>query len=320
MRYEEELRALSGYTHGRNARLVRLAMLGLSAGRGETELAAEIIKAGGEPRLTAAEVTRAIAKARQNVGDRPRAIGDRPRFDARKCRNAAVNADLSPNKLEQGFVKRLIAAGRGGTSRTLRELSRPFGDRPFAAFLRTIFAAEDELVLVGNPFLPRTRENLHSVGELCESRTAAVSALLRTATHIIPNPFTGQPGLNSQGNESYCLDSTVAHRRMALVEFDELPLKEQCEFWCGAIREKLLPVRTLVYSGAKSIHGLIELVDDGTAAKWQEQWLFLERILCSDPDRAYHADRACRNPARFTRMPGAVRPESGCRQTLLYLG
>ena len=134
-------------------------------------------------------------------------------------------------------------------------------------------------------------------------------------THILPNDLTGRPEKNERGEDSYALESCILHKRIAVVEFDEMPLKVQAAFWRGAIRSGLLPVLSLVYSGGKSIHGLLRLKDGGFAA----QWGILERALSSDADPAYRCDLACRNAGRMTRFPGAVRPETGKRQRLLYL-
>ena len=306
-RYVRELGELAGYVHGRNGRLLRLALLGLHAGVDEVTLANDIIAAGGEPRLGDAEVWRAIRKAAQQTGVKTGSCPVRRR----------VETPRKANLLEKRFVRDLITAGKGAKSCDLMSIS-PVSVKGAAAgvdFLRTIFRPE-ELVFVGTPYLPRTKDNLHAVEELMWRFSVEGVPL---PTHILPNPLTGLAGRTSEGRESYVLDSTVAHRRMALIEFDELPLKTQVEFWIGAISKRLLPVRSLVYSGAKSIHGLIELIDDGHAEKWTEQWRTLERLLCSDDDRAYHADRLCKNPSRLTRFPGAVRSETGRVQHLLYL-
>lgn len=312
-RYQEELNALSGHTHGRNARLVRLALLGLAAGRDPQTLAEEIVAAGGEPRLTDAEVRRAI----QTAGRRFSSASAAPQTNRLPPFRKPLEP-RPPTTRERNFVREMISAGKGAKSSDLRGLSPvEWGTVPVAAaFLGAIFRPDD-LVFVGTPFRPRTRENLMTAKALADGLSAPGAEL---PTHLVPNPFSGEPGRNAEGKVSYCLDATVAHRRLALVEFDELPLEEQAAFWRGVIEGRLLPVRSLVYSGAKSIHGLVELVDDGTAAKWSEQWRTLERLLCSDPDPAYHADRACKNAARFTRFPGALRPETGRPQALLYLG
>lgn len=135
-------------------------------------------------------------------------------------------------------------------------------------------------------------------------------------THFIPNPFTGLSALNERGEESYCLEKTLAAKRLALIEFDELPLKEQAAFWIGAIKEKLLPVASLVYSGGKSIHGLLRLKPND----WEGQWRTIEKLLASDPDRAYRCDIACKNPGRMTRYPWSKRPDTGRFQKVLYIG
>ena len=132
----------------------------------------------------------------------------------------------------------------------------------------------------------------------------------------MPNDVTGEPVKNEKGEDSYGLEACLNHCRYAVVEFDAMPLPVQAAFWLGVIRQKKLPVRSLVYSGSKSIHGLLFLKD---TEDFKAQWNLLKEALCSDDDKTYRCDAACSNPGRLTRFPGAIRRETGKRQQLLYL-
>jgi hypothetical protein len=122
---------------------------------------------------------------------------------------------------------------------------------------------------------------------------------------ICSNPLTGREGKTKDDKPSYRCGACVAAGRHTLVEFDALPLSEQLAFWAGVIISGVLPVRSLVFSGGKSIHGLVEIGAENSDA-WAAA---LDTLLCacSNPaaPKEHQADRACRNPDRLTRLPGA---------------
>lgn len=309
MKYAAELSSLSSYVHGRNARLLKIALLGRHEGFSPERIAADLIDAGGAPRLTDAEVNRAVAKA---FNATPLAAA--PRGLSKGAKRATPPRI---NEKAQGFVREMIAAGGGeGSSARLKALSPipVVDDEIFDSFnlLDELLPESDaELYFAGTPYTRRTRAALKTKKELVETIST-----IDPPTHFIPNPFTGESALNERGEESFCLEKTLAAKRLALIEFDELPLKAQAAFWEGAIRERLLPVASLVYSGGKSIHGLLRLKPND----WEGQWRTLEKLLASDPERTYRCDIACKNPGRMTRFPWAKRPETGRFQKVLYIG
>lgn len=80
-----------------------------------------------------------------------------------------------------------------------------------------------------------------------------------------------------------------------------------------------VPLRALTYSGSKSVHGLIE-INATDRAEWNRAVETLLFATCHpDAPKEHQADRACKNPDRLPRFPGAVRPDKGTRQTLLWL-
>ena len=128
--------------------------------------------------------------------------------------------------------------------------------------------------------------------------------------HIIPNPMTGEVGLTKEGKPSYRADTCVAQFKYAVVEFDEIPREQQIRFWAGV----KLPVVALLDSGGKSIHGWIR-IDAKDAADWEGR---VENKLF-DILAAVGADKACKNEARLSRMPGHFRSEKGHWQRVIYL-
>ena len=290
--YEQELARLCGYTHGRNAKLLSLAHLGRKAGRSALQVMEDIICAGGEPRLTNDEVSRAVNKAFSvNLSSKTLNFTKRTPKSASKI-----------NDKRQNWVRSMIEAGGGrASSKDLQALSKG------GSFLDKVLEPE-ELYFFGDPYTKRTREHLYTVEQL-----KAMGENL--PTHFIPNPFTGKPAKNDKGEDSWCLETTLAAKRLALIEFDNLELELQAAFWKGVIKEKMLPVVSLIYSGGKSIHGLIRL----KLTDWEGQWRDIEVLMASDPDQRFRCDVSCKNAGRMTRVPDVMRPDTNRRQTLLYL-
>lgn len=104
-------------------------------------------------------------------------------------------------------------------------------------------------------------------------------------------------------------DQNCTALRSILVECDSTPLEEQIELVTSRI-----PVTSIVYSGGKSYHFIISLEEPcKDRADYDE---LVRRIYALIPE----ADRTAKNPSRFSRLPGSVRPETGKEQTLEFLG
>ena len=149
------------------------------------------------------------------------------------------------------------------------------------------------------------------------------------------NPHTGEWGETAGGSPSLYCTATVAAFRHMLMEFDHMSLVDQCRFWAGAIQRKALPLVCLVYSGNKSIHGVIR-VDAKTAEKYRDLAADIAARYAVDanPDADPGADfsthpkkhpeyyrldvQALRNPLVCVRLAGVVRKDTGKEQTLLY--
>lgn len=148
------------------------------------------------------------------------------------------------------------------------------------------------------------------------------------------NPYSGEMGATGEGNPSLVAASCVTTFKYALIEFDHLPLAEQCAFWLGFFRTmpKLSPfLVSLVFSGGKSIHGLLRVNADRQTAPMIAQ--SLRRLFCSDPEKdgeegkdgktvetfPYRADPMGFAMRGGTRLAGARRMGSGELQRLLYL-
>jgi hypothetical protein len=127
---------------------------------------------------------------------------------------------------------------------------------------------------------------------------------------IVPNTLSGQLGKTKDGKDSYRADSCVTDRAVTVVEFDNIPLDKQIQFFAGS----LLNIVALVHSGGRSIHGWVR-VNIKTAEEWQAT--ISEQFF--DELAAMGVDRSCSNAGRLSRMPGHFRAETGKWQRLLYL-
>lgn len=137
---------------------------------------------------------------------------------------------------------------------------------------------------------------------------------------IIANPFTGNPSTNSEGAESYITKDCLAGYPYALIEFDALSLGQQCAFWLGFLQKSKYRdlLASLVYSGGKSIHGLLRINASDVLAQgaWRTR---LHNLFASNPNKSLSADPAGFLPRQGTRLAGALRNGDGPVQELLYL-
>ena len=137
---------------------------------------------------------------------------------------------------------------------------------------------------------------------------------------VVSNPFSGAEGTTTGGTKSFVAQNCLSRYPFVIVEFDAMPLELQCAFWRGLLtKSPLAPkVASLVYSGNKSVHGLLR-VGAATLADWQTARDKLRRLICADPDPAFRADEQAMRPRTGTRLPGVRRFSNGKMQELLYL-
>lgn len=202
------------------------------------------------------------------------------------------------------------------------------------SFLTSLFPDDDDLVFAGEPFSPRDRAHIFRVGDLQRNLLDPHFQIPRV---IMTNSVDGSssPVRSKHGDhESFATKAQINHPRNALIEFDgfseyqpdgqtihhPLLLSDQADFWIGCIIKETLPVRTLTFSGSKSIHGIIALDE---SKSWDNQWKDIGLLLDSSPNRLFHCDMACKDTTRLTRFAGHLRtdfkaPHHPVYQKLLY--
>ena len=293
--------------------IVAICNLGILAGLPDGQIEQEIKDASGNPPLTAAEIRHALRRARRDV----QPLSDRP-ADCRAWRPPPPKPPpLGPGAAS--FVRCMIGQGEGADFGTLAASSPvPTPTDPneqTAVFLETLYAPGEHLFCGDSTDRGKIGVNIRTAGEWIA--TAREGGTL--SAFLIGNPLTGRQGETLDGKPSYRCASCVASFRYALVEVDALPLPEQCAFWQGVIGAGVLPLRALTYSGGKSIHGLIEIgATDRTAWGGAIETL-LYATANKDAPKEHQANRACKNPDRLTRTPGAFRADKGRVQSLLWL-
>ena len=220
-------------------------------------------------------------------------------------------------------VRRLIEAGRDvSTLEALRELSPvPIPRATDArAYLRQTKSMLVRLFGDGDIVNIRTDKADRTPATPGVNLRPLADWMRQTGGHgeiVRPNPFTGKQGNTADGKPSFGAKDCIAAYRHMVFEFDEMPIADQCRFWAGFIRTSKLPLVCLVYSGGKSLHGVIRVnaPDAETWARYRAQ--IIERYA-ADPDRAYRLDVQALNPLTGCRLAGVVRKDTGKVQELLY--
>lgn len=94
-------------------------------------------------------------------------------------------------------------------------------------------------------------------------------------------------------------NENVTEFRYALVESDSMDLEKQN----AILRELELPIAALVYSGKKSIHGIVK-IDAGSYEEYRKRVDYLYDVCRRN---GLDIDNQNRNPSRLSRMPGIER-------------
>jgi len=178
------------------------------------------------------------------------------------------------------------------------------------ALLAAMFKPED-LILIGTMKDGVTDRNLRRVSEWVDDPH------LTDYEQVKINPFTGDQAEGGSKGITRIGEKCLARYPLMLLEFDDLTLEDQCRFWAGMLEAKM-PVVAIVYSGGKSLHGLLRVgaADERT---WWARCDQAKALYCADPDERYRADIQALRPAVAVRLAGAIRRDTHREQRLLYL-
>lgn len=164
-----------------------------------------------------------------------------------------------------------------------------------ATWLRTIYAETDLVCagFTGTSFLTRPRDEV------------AEMSLRHVFEYVNPSPMSARNGLTGEGVLSeHCLKN-CGPKVWQVVEFDTGQSHEHSAIlWHLAHR---LPLRIVVYSGGKSVHGWFDVKDVSEDVVHE---FFAEAVMLG-------ADPKMWSVCQFSRMPGGTNPKTGRRQEVL---
>jgi RecA-family ATPase len=109
--------------------------------------------------------------------------------------------------------------------------------------------------------------------------------------------------VNAEGRKN----SDVTNFRYVLVESDSMSIEKQETFY----RDHQLPIKTLTYSGSKSLHAVVS-VDAANIEEYKSRVAILYKYL---EENGFKVDKANKNPSRLTRVAGFMR--NGVMQRLV---
>lgn len=302
----------------------RLTYWGKAAGLTADEIVADARAAGVRDRD--ADIRRGWNDAKPK-GDRPRDWRRTPRAPKPK-----------PVATYPNYVRDLIRDGGGEAhARDLIDLSPvpiPADSREQTMlFLRSLFDPGDILFVTRKLTLADGTETAlaakpGSTMRTCAEWLAFLERGGRPPGDILkPNALTGKPDADGKLATIGCL----AKLDFAVLEFDDMPLRTQAAFWRGLLaKSPLAPmVAAIVFSGGKSLHGLLR-IECLSLDEWRAECSKLRGFFCADPTDAwtdakgkehcpFQADPAgLKNGTQGVRLPGVRRFETGKMQMLLY--
>lgn len=176
--------------------------------------------------------------------------------------------------------------------------------KPKYALVDTLYCRSDKLWLA-NGFRQSKElqaKQIHSVEDWMYQDMAHTRFFL-------PNPVTGQP--NTKG--SYRSGDCIARCPYMVIEHDLATREAQLAFWYWVVKEQVLNVVSLVFTGNKSYHAICATgtTDPNyTQSKIKEVYEHLEPFGF-DPQK--------QNIATLTRLPGAFHDTSRKHSSLVYL-
>lgn len=182
-------------------------------------------------------------------------------------------------------------------------------------FLSVLFTASDN-ICTGNRYATRVK----SIDYTEDAEFFSINPL---------NPNTDFGNKSDKGRRA---DINVTTYRNFLFEMDSVPLKDQ-----NKIMMELGCFSTIVYSGGKSLHGIISLEKPldllpynlESTTRYGKTWKMLSGYLDSQIVKMGYVrpagkdsffDPACKNASRLSRFPNHYRQDKGRMQEVLFIG
>jgi hypothetical protein len=174
-----------------------------------------------------------------------------------------------------------------------------------------------EFICIGTKFVcPSNDKAWFDIQTSRADRTMA--GTLRSASHIVPNPFSAALGVTKSGKPTVKSNSQVLKRRFLVIEIDwrafswaeDWTFQQRIDAALLIHRHLMIhwPLVLLVYSGNESIHG------------WYPTHNASEGYLHSFMEYCVRlgADSMMWCPSQFARMPSGLNRQTGKRQSVIY--
>lgn len=202
--------------------------------------------------------------------------------------------------------------------------------RDMLVFLQTVYNPED-ILYIGNGMEPKyaQRDHVKSVEEWIVFFEQELDAIDRASdpqeqrrkltvlgdrfTFYAICPLTGKTDEKGSLRSNAC----VKVSRHVLLESDTLPLDQQI----ALMRGLKLPIKSLTFSGSKSIHALVDVarIPGGKAVVDLDSWNAIVKKNFFGQIAPLGFDKTTSCCSHLSRFPGLVRRDKGTFQQLLYL-
>jgi len=306
-RYQDGLQQIPSPGTGCHTALLRPANYGIIAGLDPAEIIRDIQESipTGNRTVPVREIEDAVRRAQMDC---------KP-FDSSRPYLPPTPKQKAPQIDGQAALARIIARGSAVTEADLWHTSPIRLDCELrddaVLFLKTMFRLDD-LLFIGERDQPGI---LGKTIRTAEDWIAFFQGGGEIPSLILCNPLSGQPGeRKGDGGSTLRGDACVSRFDHCIIEFDGISRADQVHFFAGLP----LPIKALVDSGNRSIHGWLDLrgwkiTDLETWEKIIKQRLFRKTL------GPMGADVACANASRLSRMPGSVRSQTARYQQLMWL-
>lgn len=301
VRYRDRLQAIPPPGAGCHTALLGVANLGVMAGVGGDQIFSDMRQAipPGDRRVSDKEILEAITKAAKDFSNAT-PIPPKPKPMVQDGREA---------------LRRIIERGKTCHEADILSASPVRIDWPpeedFIHALPFLYEGND-LLFIGESMEPGVPgRNIKPI-----VNWSWFPSRKKPGPFFIINPLTGTPApRKDMEKDTFRGDSNVRSFYYALIEFDNLPMEDQIRFWSAVP----LPIRALINTGGKSIHGLIDVQKLGKIESQNDWDRTVKGGLFDQVLTPLGVDGSCKNPSRLSRLPGHFREEKGKYQRVIWL-
>jgi len=329
-KYQEALRTPPPRGH-RHPQLAGICAYAVMAGRSDGDAVAEIAGSWGYALGEHTEIADTLRRSRQKFAPKAEYLGKRQSDWRPNIKKMPQQADHFTGQDAESFVLEMIQTGKDAKEfsdlKNLSPINIP-SERweQTVTFIKTLYASDDH-IFIGFKEQAKVASCVLTASAWIASLEKVVYGVhLGHPPQIGVNPLSGQAVPGKDGESTYRADNAVREGRYARIEFDDMPMVVQIQFWVGVVRSGKLPLQALTFSGKRSIHGLLQ-IDAKNRETWNTRTAKLASLLCNvDMPEELRADPNFRYPSHTMRIAGSLRRNlyeheygDGAEQPLLWL-